>query len=246
LASYASNLVGSSTSGFGDIFVHDRDSDNDGVFDEAGHVQNTLVSVGTGGTAADGGSYSAAISANGESVAFVSQATNLVLNDTQNTCTVNLYPGGSYNCPDVFVYNRQSGQIVMASVDSNGAPGNGGSSSPSISADGSDVAFASLASNLVSGDTNDYCNGDTPNCRDVFVRDFPTSQTARVSESSFGEEGDATSRAPVISSGGRYVVFASHAQNLTTPHDSGRAADIFVHDREGVLYHAFLPVILRP
>ena len=49
------------------------------------------------------------------------------------------------------------------SVDSGGAQGNFYSYSPSISADGRYVAFRSLASNLVPGDTNGW--------QDVFVRD---------------------------------------------------------------------------
>src|SRR5438093_2008599 len=59
------------------------------------------------------------------------------------------------------------------SVDSTGAEGNNFSFSPAISADGRFVAFASVASNLVPGDTNGTL--------DVFVRDRQTGATERVS-----------------------------------------------------------------
>ena len=52
-----------------------------------------LVSVGPGGQQANGGSYSAAISADGRHVAFYSSASNLVPGDTNNTY-------------DVFVWDR--------------------------------------------------------------------------------------------------------------------------------------------
>ena len=78
----------------------------------------------------------------GRYVAFQSWARNLVGGDTNGW-------------QDVFVHDLQSGTTERVSVDSSGAQGNGVSySRPSISADGRYVAFGSLASNLVEGDTN--------------------------------------------------------------------------------------------
>src|SRR3990170_4855749 len=61
------------------------------------------------------------------------------------------------------------GTTTRVSVASDGSQGNSGSGGSSISADGRYVAFASSASNLVSGDTNRY--------EDIFVHDRQTGVT---------------------------------------------------------------------
>jgi Tol biopolymer transport system component len=115
-----------------------------------------------------------------------------------------------------------SQQTARVSVDSSGNQGNCWSSYPSISSDGRYVAFSSLASNLVAGDTN--------GAYDIFVHDRQTGVTTRVSVDSSGNEGNDISGAPSISSDGRYVAFESYASNLVADTDSG--LDIFVHDRQ--------------
>jgi hypothetical protein len=70
---------------------------------------------------------------------------------------------------------------IRVSTDANGAQGNGDSFNPSISADGRYVAFESLASNLVPGDTN--------GTQDVFVRDLLTGTITRVSTDASGNQG---------------------------------------------------------
>jgi len=94
--------------------------------------------------------------------------------------------------------------------------------SPSISADGRYVAFASEASDLVPGDTNDQC--------DVFVHDRHTGQTTRISVASDGRQGNGDSNEPSVSADGWYVAFESAAAHLV-PGDYDRLPDIFVHDR---------------
>ena len=114
-------------------------------------------------------------------------------------------------------------QTERVSVSSSGEQANEWSERPKISADGRFVAFASDASNLVPGDTND--------ATDVFVHDRETGTTERVSISSTGLEGDSDSLQPSISADGRFVAFASDASNLV-PNDIKRRTDVFVHDRE--------------
>jgi Ca2+-binding RTX toxin-like protein len=80
----------------------------------------------------------------------MSNASNLVSGDTNNT-------------GDIFVYDTVTNTTRRVSVDDNGTQGNDYSYSTDISADGSRVAFASNANNLVSGDTN--------NTGDIFVYD---------------------------------------------------------------------------
>jgi Tol biopolymer transport system component len=129
-SSSASNLVSGDTNGKSDVFVHDR---------QTGTTER--VSVDSSGTQGNGNGDYPSISANGRLVAFQSDASNLVSVDTNGTF-------------DIFVHDRQTGTTVLVSVDSSGTQGNSFSITPSISADGRFVAFDSLASNLVSGDTN--------------------------------------------------------------------------------------------
>jgi len=158
----------------------------------------------------DDDSYDPSISADGRYVAFQSRASNLVVDDANGA-------------EDIFVHDRQTGLTQRVSVDSADGAGNGGSGSPSISADGRYVVFHSYASNLVTGDTN--------STYDVFVRDLQTGLTERVSISSTGAEADDSCYDAGISADGRYVAFQSYASNLVTGDTNGHA-DIFVHDRQ--------------
>jgi Tol biopolymer transport system component len=101
------------------------------------------------------------------------------------------------------------------------APANGVSWGGAISANGRFVAFTSLASNLVAGDTNrcrDEGTGRHYNCEDVFVRDRATGRTTPVSVSRSGAQGNAASgqHGLAISGDGRLVAFDSYASNLVS------------------------------
>lgn len=134
----ASNLVAGDTNGLKDVFVHDRQTG-----------QTTRVSVSSTGAQANGDSAASSLSADGRYVLFESSATNLVLGDTNGL-------------PDAFVHDRQTGQTVRVNVASDGTQanavsvgdGDGCCAFPIISADGRSVTVATLASNLVPGDTN--------------------------------------------------------------------------------------------
>jgi Tol biopolymer transport system component len=141
--------------------------------------------------------------------------------------------GGSSFNTDVLVFDIEAGIFSRASVNSSEVPGNDDSDCASISTDGRFVAFASSASNLVPGDTN--------NAPDVFVRDTELGTTRRVSVSSAGVQGNkrsASGRTPAISANGRFVAYASEASNLilddTNNHcDAGslvNCQDIFIFD----------------
>ena len=214
-SSYASNLVPGDTNAMPDIFVHDRDADNNGVFDELGPGKTSTerVSIDSTGAQANGGSWGETISADGRYVAFISDATNLV-------------PGDTNGATDIFVRDRQTNTTERVSVDSAGAQANDFSGQPSISADGRYVAFWSYATNLVPG-----VPGDTNGAYDVFVRDRLAGATERVSIDSTGMQSDGYSYQPSISADGRYVAFLSDATNLV-PGDTNGMPDIFVHDRD--------------
>ncbi|MDQ1535490.1 MAG: hypothetical protein QOF28_3251 [Actinomycetota bacterium] len=167
------------------------------------------VSLDSAGGQAAGSSFSAAISADGRYVAFESFASNLVAGDTNDV-------------PDVFVRDNVTGTTSRVSVSSAEGQGDDSSNSPAISADGRYVAFFSLASNLVAGDTNfEY---------DVFVRDTVAGTTSRASVNSSGVEGNGSSPyKPSISADGRYVAFGSFASNLVAG-DTNDVLDVFVRD----------------
>jgi Tol biopolymer transport system component len=135
----ANNLVSDDTNDTYDIFVYDT-------------VANTTrrVSVDDNGTQGNFQSRMPSISADGRYVTFWSEASNLVSGDTNDTY-------------DIFVYDTVANTTRRVSVDDNSTEGNSFSLNSSISSDGSYVAFDSLASNLVSDDTN-----DSP---DIFVYD---------------------------------------------------------------------------
>jgi len=83
------------------------------------------------------------------------------------------------------------------------------------------VAFKSLATNLVPGDTNSQF--------DIFVHDLVSGSTTRCSVDSAGQQGNSVSLQPSLSSDGGYVAFRSQASNLV-PGDTNGLADLFVRD----------------
>ncbi len=189
----AASLVTGDMNGFTDIFVKDMQS---------GAV--TRVSVDSNGVEANNDSSSPSISGSGRYVAFVSDATNLVANDVNEAV-------------DVFVHDLQTGTTVLASVG-----GNASSYDPSISLDGNFVVFSSLASSLVSGDTN--------NVRDVFVYSVQTGQVSLASVNSNGVQAEKGAVEPSISGDGRYVAFSSASENLQSV-DTLSFTYVYVHDR---------------
>jgi Tol biopolymer transport system component len=138
--SQASNLVGGDTNAQRDIFLRDTQTH-----------KTKRVSVSSAGAEANGRSYfiDPSVSAHGEFVVFVSEASNLV-------------PGDTNAVADSFIRSVANHKTRRLSVSSTGVQGNGSSIDPAITADGRFVAFQSVATNLVSGDTNAQT--------DVFVR----------------------------------------------------------------------------
>jgi archaellum component FlaF (FlaF/FlaG flagellin family) len=122
-------------------------SDGKGVFPSV----TANLGITRDGTTPDGGLWSETVSADERFVAFVSNASNLVVGDTNGVA-------------DVFVRDLRAGATCRVSVATPGTQADAWSASPVISGDGRSVAFFSASSNLVSGDTN--------SATDVFVHDL--------------------------------------------------------------------------
>lgn len=198
--SEATNLVAGDTNGVFDVFVRDRQT---GVTER--------VDVTPAGGQANGGAGSASLSGDGRYVAFVSGASNLVANDTNDIA-------------DVFVRDRTTATTVRASVSTSGEQANSTCFEPVISADGRSVAFASFATNLVPRDSNGLT--------DVFLRDLAAGTTERASVASDGAQGAGESRLPAIDADGQFVAFISTARNLA-PRDSNAIDDVYAHETGG-------------
>jgi hypothetical protein len=160
-ASAATNLVPGDTNGLTDIFLRDRDTDADGVLDEAGAVATTRLSVGPGGVQGNGVSINPVITPDGRFVCFLSTASTLAPGT----------PGGIFQ---VYRLDRISGAITLISASNAGLAGNADSLSPSISDDGEWVAFQSTASNW-----NTF--SPPPPTSQVYMRFVPQSILLRLS-----------------------------------------------------------------
>ncbi len=197
-ASLSSAIVAPDTNGAYDVFVRDTTSGT-----------TVLASVDTLGNQANAVSGDPAISPDGRFVAYFSNATNLVANDTNGR-------------RDVFVHDLVTGETTRVSVDTAGVEGDELSRRPSVSFGGRYVAFYSQATNLVAGDANGVA--------DIFVRDTLFQTTRRVSIDGLGAEADAVSSLPSVSALGQWIAFSSQATNLVAG-DLNALEDIFVRDQ---------------
>jgi hypothetical protein len=195
----ANNLVEADTNNDRDVFVHDRFT---GL--------TSRVSLDSDENQANDISGECSISNDGRYVSFLSSATNLVEEDTNDRT-------------DIYVKDRLTGVTTRVSDDSAGNQGNNHALYGSLSGDGRFVVFASDATNLVANDTN--------GTRDIFVHDRTTGATTRVSVDSDGKQANGRSTYPRISHDGRYVVYSSSSTDLVADDFNG-FYDVFLHDRD--------------
>jgi Tol biopolymer transport system component len=192
--SEASNLVGADTNGVADIFLRDR---------LAGTTRR--VSVGPNGVQLSADSAFPAISGDGSTVAFSTDAPEL-----------NEPPGYQ-----VYVHDVASGVTELVSRNLAGTAGAGVSRHPAISYDGQFVAFESGAPNLVPNPTHPF--------GEIFLLDRSTGTIEQVSKRSDGSTVSAPSVQPSISDDGRYVAFSAYG--ALDPADSNQSIDVYVRDR---------------
>lgn len=200
-SSDATNLVPGDTNGKTDVFVRDLAT-----------ATTHLASIGFADDPANGASSFTSLPAECNKVAFHSIASNLVPDDTNKFS-------------DVFVYDLVAGTTARVSVGPGGEQANGPSITPSFSANGRCVAFASGATNLLP--LPGPGAPDTNNTLDIYV-ECDGVVTCRASVSSSGVEANSMSFLPALNADGTIVAFKSNASNLV-PNDTNQAADVFVH-----------------
>jgi hypothetical protein len=196
-SSASTNFVQGDNNFNNDIFVHDRVD-----------VATKLISVATSGAHGNGYSGEPSINNNGSLVAFESDSSNLIPND-------------SNGWTDIFVRNWITGTTQLISIAMDGSTGNGKSIYPAVNGNGHIVAFASKASNLVPNDNNGR--------RDIFVRNWITGRTQLISVAMDGSTGNRSSFEPSINDDGNLVSFGSASSNLV-PDDNNDTTDVFVRN----------------
>ena len=149
-----------------------------------------LVSRARGGGPSAGIAGSPTISRDGRVVAYVSSASDLVDGDTNEDL-------------DVFVFDRRAGTTTRASVATDGSQGDDASGfrlitgRPSLSADGTLVAFPS---------NSDLLHPDDDNGRtDIYLHSMRTGETWFVR---YSDERFVGGDSPVLARDGRFVTFA--------------------------------------
>jgi Tol biopolymer transport system component len=194
-SSAASNLVADDSNQQTDVFVLNR---------LTGDLRRLLPGVGV---QPDGLSREARISDNGQRIAFTSNATNWVGDDSNGVA-------------DVFVYDLAGNTVQRASLTSASLEASGYIGMPDINLDGSCVLFHAVSGDFVPGDQN--------GTQDVFVRDLGEQETSRVSIGFDGRESE-----QVVSGSGRIIdcgtaVFASFDGDLAFP-DMGPGVWLYRH-----------------
>jgi Tol biopolymer transport system component len=194
--SRATDLTSVNTHGKLQAYLYDRDART-----------TTLVSVNAAGEAGNDDTTQVVVNKDGSLVAFVSEATNLVADDTNGV-------------PDVFLHGVSVGGTRLITRAPDGSLANLSSYAVDISNSGKMLAIASSASNLVPDDTN--------GASDVFMYDRKSGGWDLISRNKHGDAGDGHSYEAVISADGEYVAFTSVASDLTEDEDNF-LEDVFLY-----------------
>ncbi|GGG97826.1 PD40 domain-containing protein [Pedobacter zeae] len=199
--SHANNLVKGDINNVSDIFIWNL-------------VSDTVRCLTCDGNYA---SSSPSVSKNGDFVAFQSKANNL-------TAGVD-----GKNVTNVYLKNVRTGETLLISKEPLTGKGLGGAH-PSISEDGSRIAFVSNSDKLVAGDNNRLW--------DIFIweKDKPVlkriSFTASGAERNQGNESSGRIVKPNISGNGKFVTFATTASNMFEKETSSTLQQVYVAEIE--------------
>jgi len=167
-----------------------------------------MITLDATGFEANGSSFAPRFSRNGRFVAYRSDATNLV--DSSVTFEKNIY-----------LYDRSLRETVIVSANAAGESGNDVSFLGDISDDGRFIVYYTYARNLIPDNTAYFS--------DVLLFDRDTGSNVLISKTPGGDFANGYSLYPKISGDGRYVVYASDADNLVAD-DTNGVIDIFLYD----------------
>ncbi len=197
---------------YGQVYLLDRAN---GVLD--------LVSQSSGGVASThaqgvGWQYTSAlrVSQSGRFVLFMSDAGNLVANDT-NTPPPQGVPSTGL---DVFLRDRVTGQTITPNRMPDGTTGQGASTGGAMTSDARWITFAT-ANRLVAADTNDLA--------DVYLFERASGATTWIGLTSSGEGPELAVMVNAISDDGRFVVLTTPASKMVDG-DTNGWSDVFVRD----------------
>jgi len=206
-AAWAGAKTSSVKPGTRQVYVH--------VLSGSGHDKDFkgltfLASAANNRAAGNGNSGEASIARSGKSVVFSSTATNLAKGD--KTALSDIYRRTIFrkfqHLGNGKGVQTLQGIVGLVSANGSGKAGDGASIHPSITDDGRYVAFETVASNLLPGDSNGVS--------DIARADMKTGRAKQqwVSKTAIGGIGNGDSHDPTISDAGEFILFDSDATNL--------------------------------
>lgn len=218
--SYATNLITDDTNIWSDIFLRDTCTGADPSCVPS-TARESVATDGTQGNNSLDYEVVPSISSNGRFIAWASDATNMVTQNVNGYANIYLRDtcfGAQTGCTPT---------TTLASIGNDGSIPNFGQNNQSMDATGRFIAFPSLASNLVPGDT--FTAGAW---KDIFVHDTcfgaPSGcvpSTVRVSVANypgnFATQSNGINDYPQISADGHYVVFLSASTNYLASGGNG-------------------------
>jgi Tol biopolymer transport system component len=201
--SSSSNLVDGDTNNADDIFLKNVQS---------GEVR--LLNSSANAQPGNAGSVEAVFSVDGKFIAFVSGASNLIADDTNDRA-------------DIFIKTLATGEIKRASITANGTESNGYTiGTPSFSPDGKWLAFYSSASSLTSNDNNEKM--------DIFIKNLGTGEMKLISNAADGQAGNGDCGSPVFINDD-WLKFSSSSSNLAPDDNNGNPDDFIKNISSGKL-----------
>jgi len=205
----STDLVAASTGGWQAVFSYDR-------------VTGTNVLVSRGSTTPNGDAIYPHISADGAWIGLIAGATNFVPGQTDVVFTW-----------DVFLWSRASGSLTLVTrtpASATTATGRAALADVQLASDGSRIALASRAENLVNGVADHNAADDVfLYARATGVNTLLTARGGAAGVSAGGAISYLTGRA--MSNDGRYIAFTSAASNFPGITDGNNDTDVFLVDR---------------
>lgn len=175
---------------------------------------------GHGGAVPDGDSFAPALSEDGQWIAFVSRAGNMLERRIRS------------GRPQVYLQRVDGTGRIIVSATPSGAAGHGFSGAPAIDRVGNRIVFQSQASDLGCR-TRRECETDANLVHDVFLWDRTTGHVERISGGDRTNQWMDPSELPGISSDGRVVAFLSRHPISET--DGRSTFDLFIKHVPSVL-----------